>query len=130
MNISQSAAAIIVFSVLLIAFVAVLIAFVIIIYLYCMKKKIFSQFLTILRSKSRKNGAKSKERNIALANGALLTLACRPDENGCSISSVQFNSFQRMPTILEEAENDVESRISSSRELNEAYAVNQLTLQL
>ncbi|VBB29140.1 unnamed protein product [Acanthocheilonema viteae] len=122
----QSVAAIVALSILLITLTAVLIVFAVIIYLYCMKKKLFSQLLAILRNKSRKNGAESVERKITLPNGTLITLACRPGQHRCSITSVHFNSFERMPTILEEAEDDIESRMSN-RELNEAYTVNQLT---
>uniref|UniRef100_A0A1I8EL43 Uncharacterized protein n=1 Tax=Wuchereria bancrofti TaxID=6293 RepID=A0A1I8EL43_WUCBA len=103
----QSGAAIVAFWILLISLIVVLIAFAVIIYLYCMKKKLlFSQFLTILRSKSRKNGRESKERKITLPNGTLITLAYRPGQNGCNVTSAQsqFNSFQRMPTIVEETE--------------------------
>ncbi|CAG9537838.1 unnamed protein product [Cercopithifilaria johnstoni] len=69
-----------------------------------MKKKLFSQLLAILRNKSRKNGTKSKERKITLPNGTLITLECSPGQHGCGTASAQLNSFQRMPTILEEAE--------------------------
>uniref|UniRef100_A0A0R3S7F8 Uncharacterized protein n=1 Tax=Elaeophora elaphi TaxID=1147741 RepID=A0A0R3S7F8_9BILA len=85
------------------------------------KKLLFSQLLTILRSKGRKNG--TKERKMTLPNGTLMTLSRR--SSGCTVVSPEFNSFERMPTILEETENDIESRLSN-RELNEAHAVNQL----
>ncbi|KAK6109205.1 hypothetical protein QQG55_35085 [Brugia pahangi] len=119
----QSGAAIVAFWVLLITLIAVLIAFAVIIYLYCMKKKLlFSQFLTILRSKGRKNGRESKERKITLPNGTLITLAYRPGQHGCNVTSAQsqFNSFERMPTIVEETENDIELQVSN-RELNDPY---------
>ncbi|KAM3716107.1 Ribose-5-phosphate isomerase [Dirofilaria immitis] len=122
----RSGAVIVAIWILLISFAAILIIFVIIIYLYCMKKKLlFSQLLTILRSKNRKNGSESKERKITLPNGTLITLAYRPGgQHGNGITSTQLNTVQRMPTILEETENDNESR-ASNRELSGTYAVTQ-----
>ncbi|MCP9256857.1 hypothetical protein DINM_000091 [Dirofilaria immitis] len=84
-----------------------------------------AKFVILPLSSDRKNGSESKERKITLPNGTLITLAYRPGgQHGNGITSTQLNTVQRMPTILEETENDNESR-ASNRELSGTYAVTQ-----